>query len=91
MKTLSVTEGRQRLGYWLKQAIAGEDIGFVVGGQVVGLRPVGVFSEDYALQEYGVTEDQLERAAQYVEQEVRKARKAGKLIPFDGKLPENSD
>ena len=46
MKTLSVTAGRSKLRHWLRRAIAGEDIGIVVDGVVVGLRPVGVISED---------------------------------------------
>src|SRR6266581_3337067 len=50
MKTLAITMARQKLGYWLKRALAGEDIGIVVGGQIVGLRRVEVISSDYALQ-----------------------------------------
>lgn len=38
MKTPSVTEGRQNLGAWLKRALHGEDVGFVVDGRVVALR-----------------------------------------------------
>jgi antitoxin (DNA-binding transcriptional repressor) of toxin-antitoxin stability system len=86
MKTLAVTAARQKLGHWLKRALAGEDIGIVMDGQVVGLRPVNVISSDYALQEYGVSEAQLERAADRVEREVASARKAGKLVRFEGKL-----
>ena len=61
MKTLSITEGRQNLGRWLKRALRGEDVGFLVDGQVVALRPVGVHSEDFVLQEYGISERQAER------------------------------
>jgi antitoxin (DNA-binding transcriptional repressor) of toxin-antitoxin stability system len=86
MKTLSITEGRQQLGAWLKRALAGEDVGFVVDGRVVALRPVEVFSEDFVLREYGVTEAQAERAFQQVQAEVRQARKAGKSREFTGKL-----
>ena len=56
MKTLAVTTARQKLGYWLKRALAGEEIGIVMDGQVIGLRPVEVIRSDYALQEYGVSE-----------------------------------
>jgi antitoxin (DNA-binding transcriptional repressor) of toxin-antitoxin stability system len=86
MKTLAVTTARQKLGYWLKRALAGEDIGIVVDGQIVGLRRVEVVSSDYALQEYGVSEQQLERAADFVERELKAARKRGKLARFEGKL-----
>ncbi len=86
MKTLAVAAARQRLGYWLKRALAGEDIGIVVDGQVIGLRPVEVISADPALQEYGVSEAQLERAAAFVGREVEAARKAGKMVRFRGKM-----
>ena len=86
MKTLSVTQGRQNLGAWLKRALHGEDVGFMVDGRVVALRPVEVHSDDYVLHEYGVSEKQAERARQAVKAEVRKARAAGKTKPFTGKL-----
>ena len=86
MKTLSVTEGRQNLGAWLKRALHGEDVGFVVDGRVVALRPVEVHSDDYALHEYGIGEKQAERAVKAVKTDVRKARAAGRTKPFTGKL-----
>ena len=86
MKTLSVTEGRQNLGAWLKRALHGEDVGFVVDGRVVALRPAEVHSEDYVLHEYGVNEKQAERAFESVKTEVRKARASGQTRPFNGKL-----
>lgn len=52
MKTLSVSAGRSKLRHWLRRAIAGDDIGIVLDGVVVRLRPVGVISEDYAFREY---------------------------------------
>ena len=86
MKTLSVTEGRQNLGAWLKRALHGEDVGFVVDGRIVALRPVEVDSTDYVLQEYGATEQQADRAYRAVKADVRAARKAGQSKPFTGKL-----
>jgi antitoxin (DNA-binding transcriptional repressor) of toxin-antitoxin stability system len=86
MKTLSVTEGRQNLGTWLKRALKGEDVGILVDGKIVALRPVEVYSDDYVLREYGVTEKQAERAYQAVKAEVRKARASRRTGPFTGKL-----
>ena len=86
MKTLSVTEGRQNLGAWLKRALHGEDVGFVVDGRVVALRPVEVHSDDYALREYGVSGEQVERAFRSVKADVRKARASGQSKSFTGKL-----
>lgn len=86
MKTLSVTQGRQNLGAWLKRALRGEDVGFLVDGRVVALRPVGVHSDDYVLQEYGVTEKQAERAYRSVKADIQRARASGQTKHFTGKL-----
>ena len=86
VKTQSVTEGRQNLGAWLRRALRGEDVGFVVDGRVVALRPVNVHSDDSALQEYGVSKQQVERAFLAVKTDVRKARASGRAKPFTGKL-----
>jgi antitoxin (DNA-binding transcriptional repressor) of toxin-antitoxin stability system len=86
MKTLSITEGRQDLGAWLKRALQGEDVGFLVDGRIVALRPVTVYSEDYALREYGVTEQQTTRASKAVRKHVQTARAAGRTKPFTGTL-----
>ena len=86
MKTLSVTEGRQNLGGWLRLALRGEDVGFLIDGRVVALRPVAVSSEDYALREYGASESQAERAFRAVKADVKAARASGRAKPFTGKL-----
>ncbi len=84
MKTLTITEGRGRLGYWLKRAAEGEDVGFVVGGKVVALRPVEVTSADYALQEYGLTPAEVAAAERRARADVKKARKGRQMKRFTG-------
>jgi hypothetical protein len=84
MKTLAVTTARQKLGYWLKRALDGEDIGIVMDGEVVGLRPVEVISADYALREYGLSPKEAGRAAKRVAREVREARRRGEMRGFTG-------
>ena len=74
------------MGRWLKRALHGEDVGFLLDGRVVALRPVEVHSEDYVLHEYGVTEKQAEKALKTVKAEIRKARSTGAMKPFAGKL-----
>jgi hypothetical protein len=86
MKTLTVTAARQNLGAWLKRTLQGEDIGVMIDGAIVAFRPVKVYSEDYAEQEYGATPEQLDRFVQKVNQELDLDRKAGRLKPFSGKL-----
>ncbi len=85
MKTLSITEGRRNLSALLKRALRGEDVGFFVDGKVVALRPVTVSSDDYALREYAVSEEQAERAFHAVKAEIESARKSGKIVPFEGR------
>ena len=84
MKTLTITEGRGRLGYWLKKAIQGEDIGFMFDGKIVALRPVEVVSTDYALQEYGLTAGEMEVVEKRIGAELKAARKRGELTPHTG-------
>jgi antitoxin (DNA-binding transcriptional repressor) of toxin-antitoxin stability system len=84
MKTLTITEGRGRLGYWLKRAAQGEDIGFMFEGKVVALRPVEVASTDYALQEYGLTADEMAAAEKRIGAELKTARKRGEVTRFTG-------
>ena len=84
MKTLTITEGRDRLGYWLKKAVQGEDIGFMFEGKIVALRPVEVVSTDYALQEYGLTPGEMAAAERRIGADIKTARKRGELTPFTG-------
>ena len=86
MKTLSVTDARQNLTRWLQAAMKGEDVGILCGDQVVALRPVRVYSEDYALQEYGLTKKQLSRAAQRMDVELAADKKQGRLRRYSGNL-----
>jgi hypothetical protein len=86
MKTLTVTSGRARLGYWLQQAVEGKDIGIIVGDQVVALRPTKVTSDDYALQEYGLTAEEAARFERRVKREVARARRRGETQAFTGSL-----
>lgn len=58
----------------------------MIDGAIVAFRPVKVYSEDYAEQEYGATPDHLDRFAQTVNRELDSDRKARRLKPFSGKL-----
>ena len=84
MKTLTITEGRGRLGYWLKKAVQGEDIGFVIDGKVVALRPVEIHSADYALQEYGLTDREMAVAEKRIAADIKSARTRGEVTQFTG-------
>jgi hypothetical protein len=82
MRTLTITEGRGRLGYWLKKATEGEDIGFLFEGKVVALRPVEVV--DYALQEYGLTPGEMSAAEERIGARLKAARKRREVTAFTG-------
>ena len=84
MKTLTITEGRGRLGYWLKKAAEGEDVGFIFEGKIVALRPVEVTSNDYALQEYALTPAEMEKAEKRAGADIKAARARGELTRFTG-------
>jgi hypothetical protein len=84
MKTLTITEGRGRLGYWLKKAAQGDDIGFMIDGKIVALRPVEVYSSDYALQEYGLSEREMAAAEKKIGNNIKSARVRGEVTRFAG-------
>ena len=86
MKTLTITEGRGRLGHWLKKATEGVDVGFIFEGKIIALRPVEVHSADYALQEYGLTEAEVKAAARRIKKNIASERKHGTLKTFTGDI-----
>lgn len=83
MTTLSITEAKKNLGKWLKAAGEGEEVGIIAGSKIFALRPVTVHSDGYALQEYGVTREELERFADRAEKQTAKLRRAGKLMTIE--------
>jgi antitoxin (DNA-binding transcriptional repressor) of toxin-antitoxin stability system len=86
MKTLSPTKARSNLSALLKRAANGEDIGILHGDYVIALRPVTVHSDDYALQEYGVTGNQLDRFVKRMNLRIAQNRKKGTIKKYSGNL-----
>jgi antitoxin (DNA-binding transcriptional repressor) of toxin-antitoxin stability system len=86
MTTLSPTQARANLSSLLTRAALGEDIGILHGDQVISLRPFTVHSDDYALQEYGVTEAELDSFVRRTKQRIARHRKAGKMTTFSGDI-----
>lgn len=83
MTTLSITEAKKNLGKWLKAAGEGEEVGIIAGSKIFALRPVTVHSDDYAIQEYGVTREEMERFADRAEKQTAKLRRTGKLMTIE--------
>ena len=86
MTTLSPTQARTNLSSLLKRAAKGEDIGILHGDQIIALRPVTVHSDDYALREYGVTEQELDRFVKRSNRQIARERKAGTIKRYTGDL-----
>lgn len=68
---MTATRARQSLGAVLSRVLPGEDIGIVHSGsgKIIALRPVEVYSEDYALLEYGLAEKELKCAIQNIKKQ----------------------
>lgn len=80
MKTLTITDAKKNLSRVLQAAAKGDDIGIVSGADIIALRKVGVYSDDYAQREYGVTPEQVAAFDQFVEKRYQTAKRQGKLI-----------
>ena len=86
MTTLSPTQARVNLTSLLKRAAKGEDIGILHGDRVIALRPVKIYADDYALREYGATEQELDRFVKRANQQIKRQRKAGSVKRYSGSL-----
>lgn len=86
MLTVTPTSARANLSALLRRALKGDDIGIVVDGKVVALRPVTVEATDYATREYGVTEEELAAFEKRVHEKVAKARKEGFFHEYTGDI-----
>jgi hypothetical protein len=84
MKTLTVTTARQNLGHWLKLAAKGEDVGVIIGADVIALRKVLVQAADYAYEEYGLTPTQVQEAEQRIDAQIKRERRAKTIKEFKG-------
>ena len=76
---MTATQARQSLGAILHRALEGEDIGIIHSGtgRIVALRPVEVYSEDYALIEYDLSEKELKRAVRNINKKARHEKTTG--------------
>ncbi|MCX8495614.1 MAG: hypothetical protein ORN51_05460 [Akkermansiaceae bacterium] len=70
----------------LRRALKGDDIGIVVDGKIVALRPVAVESLDYATREYGATAVELNQFEHRTHGQIEKAHNEGKLHDFTGDI-----
>jgi hypothetical protein len=62
MTTISPTQARSNLTFWLKKAVADEDIGILFGDKVIALRPVEIESTDYARRQLLASKGKLKRS-----------------------------
>ena len=86
MTTLSPTQARVNLSSLLKRAANGEDIGILHGDKVIALRPVSIHADDYALREYAVSEQELDRFVKRGDRQINRERRTGKIKRYSGNL-----
>ncbi|HEY2572990.1 MAG TPA: hypothetical protein VGH65_02940 [Verrucomicrobiaceae bacterium] len=86
MTTLTPTAARANLTEILRQALAGDDIGIVVNGRVVALRPVTVVASDYVETEYDLSPVEWKGAARRLHEKARKNFRSGKARQFRGNI-----
>ena len=79
MQTLTITAAKKNLGRWLLAAAEGKDIGIICGADIIALRKVKVESTDYARQEYGVTDGQLDAFSRATDGRYQRLKHDGKL------------
>jgi hypothetical protein len=84
MKTLTITDARQNLGHWLKLAANREEVGVIVGSDIIALRKVNIQATDYAYQEYGLSPLQVQEAEERIDAGVNAGRRAKTVKEFKG-------
>jgi antitoxin (DNA-binding transcriptional repressor) of toxin-antitoxin stability system len=80
MKTLTITEAKKNLGRWLAAAASGDDVGIILGADIIALRKVEVESTDFARREYGATPEQVAALQEAVDNRYRRLKRSGKLL-----------
>ena len=85
MKTMTIADARRSLPAVLDRAKQGEDIGIIVGDQIIQLKPVQVvaWEESYLYQEYNVTPPEWERFKRRIKNRRAKADYATFTGGFD--------
>lgn len=83
---MTATEARANLSSVLKRALKGDDVGIVVGGRIVALRPMEVVSRDYAEREYGLSRKQMKTISSKLHEKAEKNVRTGKSKTFKDAL-----
>lgn len=90
MQTLTVTKARANLGHWVRRALRGDEIGLVLGAQLVALRPVPIEAGDYMEREYGLTTAEADRIAARLRAEARRNLAAGNYVALEEAFPDHA-
>lgn len=86
MTTLTPTAARANLTGFLRRALQGDDIGIIINGRVVALRPVNVVSADYVETEYGLSPEDWKHAARHLHEKAKKNLRSGSARQFRGDI-----
>jgi len=80
MKTLTITEAKKNLGKWLSAASRGEDVGIIIGADIIALRKTEVESTDYAQRIYEATPEQVMALEKATDRRYRRLKHSKKLV-----------
>ena len=86
MTTLTPTAARANLTSFLRRALQGDDIGIVINGRVVALRPVHVVSADYVETEYGLSPAEWKNTAENLHEKAQQNLRSGRARKFKGDI-----
>ena len=86
MVTVTLSTARASLGDYARRALAGEEIGIILGPDILMLRPTRVTSLDYAMDEYGATPEEVAAAVRGAKAEIAEERKKGGLVSLSDLL-----
>jgi antitoxin (DNA-binding transcriptional repressor) of toxin-antitoxin stability system len=89
MTTLTPTKARSNLSGLLLRALKGEEIGILVQGKIVVLRPVTVTATDYVTTEYGLAPGAWKAVSKKIHAKGKKARETGKAKRFTGNIEDS--
>lgn len=80
MKTLTIEEAQAELPNLLAAASRGQEVLIATGDDLIALHSVQQGATEYAKQEYGVTDEEMERFVNACDEQYERLKAEGKLV-----------